>query len=250
MRKIFTLTLLLTFMAGSTFAHAPKEPKEKKEKPVDNSKEEKKKAKEEEKAIKDELKAYMKNPQAYKAKMENYRNTIDSDEVQISRLKTTTDDAVAKQSELQSKFTSEDEDLKKLQEENAALKAKTESSTEDAPAGTASTPGTVFKVQLGMYRGFSINKYFNQPRAIGYETVDGMNRYVIGSFPDEKTAQSFVADIRKFGVKDAFVSKYIDGTRVYEWSENPKYKGKKVPNSLEEALQNAAPAKKGKKKNN
>jgi hypothetical protein len=72
-----------------------------------------------------------------------------------------------------------------------------------------------------------------------------MNRYVISYFPDEETAKSFVADIRKLGIKDAFVSKYIDGVRVYEWDNNPKYKGKKVPASLSEALE--MEQKKGKK---
>ena len=85
---------------------------------------------------------------------------------------------------------------------------------------------------------FNINKYFDQPRYIGYEEVDGMNRYIISYFPEEEIAKKFVADVRKMGVKDAFVSKYIDGQRVYEWSKNPKYAGKPEPASLQEHLEN------------
>lgn len=106
--------------------------------------------------------------------------------------------------------------------------------------GTSLSPnpsGTVYKVQIGLYKEFNINKYFEEPRYIGYESVDGMNRYIIGYFPDEQIAEDFVKDVRKMGVKDAFVSKYIDGQRVYEWSKNPKYAGKKVPETLQEALE-------------
>jgi hypothetical protein len=38
------------------------------------------------------------------------------------------------------------------------------------------------------------------------------------------------------GLRDAFVSKYIDGSRIYEWEKNPKFKGKPTPASLQEGL--------------
>jgi hypothetical protein len=87
-----------------------------------------------------------------------------------------------------------------------------------------------------LYKNFSINKYFDAPRFIGYEEVDGLNRYIISYFPDEEIAKSFVSDVRKMGIKDAFVSKYIDGVRVYEWNKNPKYAGKPEPETLQDAL--------------
>ncbi|MES2622727.1 MAG: hypothetical protein V4615_17895 [Bacteroidota bacterium] len=107
--------------------------------------------------------------------------------------------------------------------------------------------GTVYKVQFGLYKNFNITKYFDQPRYIGYEDENGMNRYVISDFVDENVAMNFVEDVRRMGIKDAFVAKYIDGQRVYEWSKNPKYKGKRVPSSLEQALEMEKKGKKGKK---
>jgi Skp family chaperone for outer membrane proteins len=121
------------------------------------------------------------------------------------------------------------------------------SSTSGGVMGTnlpKNSSGVVYKVQIGLYKEFSINKYFEEPRYIGYEDVDGMNRYIISYFPEEQIAEDFVKDIRKMGIKDAFVSKYIDGQRVYEWSKNPKYAGKKEPNSLQEALEMEKKAKK------
>lgn len=107
--------------------------------------------------------------------------------------------------------------------------------------------GTVYKVQIGLYKKYNINKYFEEPRFIGYELEGGLNRYVISDFTDEGTAMNFVDDVRRMGIKDAFVAKYIDGQRVYEWNKNPKYKGKPVPTSLEEALELEKASKKGKK---
>jgi hypothetical protein len=107
--------------------------------------------------------------------------------------------------------------------------------------------GTVYKVQVGLYKKFDIKKYFEEPRFIGYEDENGMIRYVISDFTDEGVAMSFVDDVRRMGIKDAFVAKYIDGKRVYEWNKNPKYEGKPVPTSVEEALELEKKGKKGKK---
>lgn len=74
--------------------------------------------------------------------------------------------------------------------------------------------GTSYKIQIGLYKNFNINRYFENAKEISYEVVNGSNRYVIGSFDNEQTAEQFVEDIRKMGIKDAFVAKYVDGKRV------------------------------------
>ena len=199
--------------------------------------------KDEAKRIKDELKEYIKHPESYKAKMDEQNASKQACDDQNTKLKSELDASKASADDLQKKVAEYDEKLTQMQQENDKAK---EVVAKEAETKTAPSKGTVYKIQLGMYKGFNVNKYFDQPRTIGYEEVDGMNRYVVSYFPDEETALKFVADIRKLGVRDAFVSKYIDGTRVYEWSENPKYKGKKVPNSLEEALGQGKPEKKGK----
>ena len=241
MKKVITVVALVALLFN--LGYAQKASKEE----AKQKKEEAKKNKDEYKKIKDELKNYMKHPEAYKAKMDGNQADKDSSDAQISRLKADLKTSQDNEAELQKKIAQSDEQAKILQEENAKLnEAVTAAKETDMKSATAK--GTVYKVQLGMYKGFNINKYFDQPRYIGYEEVDGMNRYVISYFPDQETALKFVADVRKLGIKQAFVAKYIDGQRVYEWSENPKYKGKKVPSSLEEALGTNKPAgKKGKK---
>jgi hypothetical protein len=214
-------------------------------------------SKEEKKRLREEIKNYSNDLAGYKAKMDDIRNTLDSNEAEIKRLKDDIAYASTKQAELENKVADFDTQLTVCHEENNVLKGYTGTAAATGPVDTALTQkvlsglnnapqkGTVYKVQIGLYKQFNINKYFEQPRYIGYEEVDGMNRYIISYFPDEEVAKNFVADVRKMGIKDAFVSKYIDGERVYEWSKNPKYQGKPEPASLQEALEND---KKGKKK--
>ena len=201
--------------------------------------------KEEKQRLKEELKSYMSDLAGYKAKMLDIRSTLDSNEVEIARLKDDLAYADTRQAELEFKVAAYDTELKKAQQENTLLKAGTVENPDPEVAQKVVTQmnktpekGTVYKVQIGLYEEFNINKYFDQPRYIGYEEVDGMNRYIISYFPEEEIAKKFVADVRKMGVKDAFVSKYIDGQRVYEWSKNPKYAGKPEPASLQEHLEN------------
>ncbi len=277
MKKLFTLTAcVIMLFSFSTAQSSSKEDKKKAAAEQKLAKEEKKKAdaaekqakkgkgksskkdnnsssaitgkisKEEASRIKEELKGYMKNPEAYKAKMEANQAALDSNDVQIKQLTQDLASANSKQAELENKLSETDAQLKSAQEEKGEMTMKTEESStasNNAPTN-APSKGIIYKVQLGIYKTLNINKYFDQQRLIGYEEVDGMNRYIISYFADEDVAQNFVKDIRKLGIKDAFVAKYIDGTRVYEWSENPKYKGKKVPETLEEAIEiNKAPQK-------
>jgi hypothetical protein len=247
MKKGLTLATMFILIFSFTFAQkatkAPKEPKAPKE-----SKEDAKKKKEEEKKIKDELKAYMKNPATYKAKMDEIQANKDSADARISRLTADLSAAQEQQAELQKKSTADDDQIKQLQDENTQVKETVAKEKENDMKGTPPS-GTVYKVQLGIYNGFKVNKDFDQARYIGYEDVNGMNRYVISYFPDSLAAAQFVGDIRKLGIRDAFVAKYIDGQRVYEWNLNPKYRGKKVPDSLEDALNGNKPAKRAKKAN-
>lgn len=95
--------------------------------------------------------------------------------------------------------------------------SNTSSSGSSAKAKKASNKvvaGTTYKIQIGLYKQFNINRYFQDAKDISYEVVDGKNRYVISGFDNEQTAEQFVEDIRKMGIKDAFVAKYVDGKRV------------------------------------
>lgn len=86
-------------------------------------------------------------------------------------------------------------------------------------------PGLIYHVQVGAYVHFDMNQHLVQTdKTFEGETKDGMNKYMMGNFKDIKNAEAFKDDIRKLGIKDAFVVAYIDGTRV-TMEEASKYTG-------------------------
>jgi len=203
--------------------------------------------KDEKKRLRDELKVYMSDLNGYKAKKADMQATLDSNEAEIKALK----EEIISEEDMRNKIAAYETEIKKVKDENEELKSFNEeklnakvakvvdqkldsvgkampiagnTNTANATNGnnnapTASTevvPGTVYKIQIGLYKHFNINKYFDDLKTLGYEQVDGKNRYVIGTFDNVDTAKKFVADVRKMGIKDAFVSKYVDGERVFE----------------------------------
>ena len=49
------------------------------------------------------------------------------------------------------------------------------------------------------------------------EDADGAKRYIIGYFQNVEAALEFRKDIQTLGVKDAFVTQYIDGKRIMDF---------------------------------
>ncbi len=208
-------------------------------------------SKEETKQLKAELKNYEKDLAGYKAKMQDIRNTMDSSDAEIKRLKDDFAYASTKQAELENRVADYNGEITRLQSENNVLKGyapdgsdsdavnlkkaqAAEMPVEEVPApkgkssksaaarrsaAKAPVAGTIYKVQIGLYKDFDITRYFEEPRSIGYETVEGMNRYVISDFPTEEVAQNFATEMARMGIKGAFVAKYENGKRIFEWGK-------------------------------
>lgn len=172
--------------------------------------------------LKNELKGYMSDLEGYKAKKEDLQMTLDSNEAQIKRLKDELAYTAMNQTEMQNKVEAYEKEVNKLRSENEELKTWNDSTANEAmgatvPGAINSEKGTVYKIQVGNYKEFNLTKYFETPRYIGYEEANGTNRYIISSFTDRKVAFNFLEDIKRLGIKDAFVTKYIDGKRVEGW---------------------------------
>jgi uncharacterized protein (DUF342 family) len=182
----------------------------------------------EKKRIKKELKGYKKNPEQYKDMITNYKTTIQSNDSTIH----------VKQKEVLSLNTLMIEQKQQITQLEADLEECKNKPVPVCPVpGSIPSTGTVYKVQFGLYEKFDLSGYFEVSKFIGVEKVDDLNAYVVSYFDTEEQAQKFKADLRKLGMRDAFVSKYTDGARIYEWAKNPKYKGKKAPANLNEALE-------------
>jgi len=164
----------------------------------------KKLTKAERKALKKEIKNYKKAPEKYAAMKESNKKTIQTQEQEIETLK----QQLA-------------EEWKRVDSLNAAL-AEAERVIADyeksaVECGKVPNQGIVYGVQVGNYKTLDLREFFNSNKGLRTETYTDGNAYVIGNFTTVEEAIQFVKDIRKLGVKDAFVTQYIDGVRVVKF---------------------------------
>ncbi len=95
--------------------------------------------------------------------------------------------------------------------ESQLLAAQAEAAS--AKKGTAK--GYYYRVQLGAYKFFDVNsKTTKEDDTFLTETKNEIDKYVVGLFFTLEEADKFKNDIRKLGIKDAFVVPYKDGQRI------------------------------------
>ena len=168
--------------------------------------------KEMDKKTKSELKEYLKNPSAYRKMVSNYKEQLEGYELQVT--------------ELQEDYYKADylrvlyyDSIDVLNDKISKMQAPMSSGSEGGMTASTGTnmyknQGTDYRVQVGAYRYFDFTQLlqFNQP--IGFEKVNGVIHYYLGSWGNADEAYEFAQAIRKLKIKDAFVSKYVDGKRV------------------------------------
>lgn len=82
-------------------------------------------------------------------------------------------------------------------------------------SGGFDNKGMKFKLQIGKYRDFDISSFFEKNKFMTFEKDEnGLFTYTIGNFETEEKAELFKKAMRDLGIKDAFVSHYIEGVRV------------------------------------
>jgi len=164
----------------------------------------KKLTKAERKALKKEIKNYKKSPETYSAMKEKNQKTIQIQDEEIENLR----------QQLASEW-------KKIDSLNALL-TETEQTIADfqksaSECGKVPSQGTVYGVQIGNYKNLDLREFFNSGKGLRTETYTGGNAYIIGNFTTLEEAIQFVKDMRKLGVSDAFITQYIDGSRIIEF---------------------------------
>jgi len=155
-------------------------------------------SKSERKAIKKEIKSYKKDPEKW-VKMQNRHK---QEVIELSQEVTYMD------GKLVSVTAERDELIEKLatlEAQYIALKKSTPSTT--LPAGT------VYQVQMGFYKYLDLSSFNERLKLVKAEEIDGAKRYLIGHFENVMDALQFANDLKTLGMKDAFVSQYIDGER-------------------------------------
>lgn len=76
--------------------------------------------------------------------------------------------------------------------------------------------GYKYRVQVGLFQNLDLSNFLiDDAKFFIHEYIDGKHRYSIGNFTTEEEAEAFKENLRRLGLKDAFVSEYQDGDRVY-----------------------------------
>ncbi|MBS1623011.1 MAG: hypothetical protein JST83_03260 [Bacteroidetes bacterium] len=173
-------------------------------------------SKEEKKAIKAELKQYKKNPASFKAMMDKNKEDLETAEAAINKNKEQINQLTNDFADAQAKLIERGNQLKECQNKPVPK------CPEPTDPLAAPLTGTVYKVQLGLYKKLDINSDFAKPKVVGFEKTEGMNRYVVNYFDSKEEAEHFAGDLRKLGLKGAFVAKYENGERVFEKGKTKK----------------------------
>lgn len=171
-------------------------------------------SKEEKKFWKDKAKMYVKNPLSLKAEFENYQD-------QIKDLKKRNKDLMQKGTVAQNSdmvdslrwaLIQMEGELQAQQSQNDKLKKAYSSQKTVNDMGIKA--GLLYRVQIGAFVFYEMSNPPIEGEDFVAERADGFNKYVIGNFRTYDDALGFRDELRKLGMKDAWVVPYIDGVRV------------------------------------
>lgn len=177
------------------------------------SKEEKKAAKAERKAWKRRAKEYKKDPLALRDELEGLQEQLRACNERAKDLQGKYTRSQAVVDSLEGVLNAKDAQIASLTRKYEQLQTAYEAQKKVNEAGII--PGLVYKVQVGAFVHFDMNKYLEDAnKNFEGETQDGMNKYTMGNFRDIEAAEAFRSDVQKLGIRDAWIVPYIDGTRV------------------------------------
>lgn len=161
---------------------------------------------------KKKAKGYVKNPLSLKSLVENYQKTIDELTKKNNELSQRYQELQAQLDKCENQSRGKDAEITNLKNQLSQCNTALEASKQQEVKGV--DKGLVFKVQIGAFQYFNINQYLSETQNFEGETHDNLNKYTIGKFKDYNMADAFKKDIRRMGIKDAWIVAYYDGVRI------------------------------------
>ena len=169
--------------------------------------------KEEKKALKAQLKKYRKNPEL----LRDLTEETDALREENRELQSRVNQMESEKSHASSQVAQKEREIMELNnrllDAQEALRQKNEEPPAVLTPREVTDTGTHFKVQIGAYE----KTYIPENLAgddMGLESVDGLQKVLVGKFYDYEAAKELKKYIRKIGIKDAFIVAYRDGARV------------------------------------
>ncbi|RMG20141.1 MAG: SPOR domain-containing protein [Bacteroidetes bacterium] len=172
-------------------------------------------SKDEMKFWKNKAKMYKKRPLSLKAEFENYQNQIKDLKRRNKELLQRTGPGSETNELLDSlrwAVIQLEGELQAERQKNKKLELTYQASQQFSDENIK--PGLVYRVQIVA----SVFKEISQPgqdqEDIMVERADGFNKLLVGSFRTYEECAAFRDELRKQGLKDAWIVPYIDGVRV------------------------------------
>ncbi|MCX8112699.1 MAG: hypothetical protein N3E49_05840 [Bacteroidia bacterium] len=161
---------------------------------------------------KKKAKQYVKNPLALKAREEGFQKQIQDRDNQIAELQRRNRELAEQLAKLEDQLRARQYSVDSLNSEVMRLKAAYEAEKKQARLDVM--PGLVFKVQIGAFRLFDMRKYAQDNPFFETEALGDINRYTVGRFRDLGLAEAFQKDLKRLGIKDAWIVPFKDGVRI------------------------------------
>lgn len=170
-------------------------------------------SKEDAKIWKKKAKEYRRNPAALKAladDVDRYREEAATYSAQVNEME-------AERANQRQQIAQLERDNVRLQDELSELRRALAdmNNQPQQPAMGDDLSGLVFRVQIGAYQALNMPANLDgENDNMDLEVVDGLQKIIIGHFPDVESAEALRSYMQKIGVKDAWVVAYQDGARV------------------------------------
>lgn len=165
------------------------------------SKKEKRALRKEKRALKKEIRTLIKSPVKYKSLKEG----LTAKEEKVEEQGQTIAELQRKNSQLEAELTEASTTIENYAKAIHLAKNNTTCRNDN---------GMKYRVQIGLYKQFDIRSFLNETKVVSFEDINGLYQYTIGNFTTEEEAETFKQAMMKMGIKDAFVSYYLDGKRI------------------------------------
>jgi hypothetical protein len=172
-------------------------------------------SKDEKKEWKRKAKEFKRNPAALKSLSES-----------VDRYKTEANEYAAQINELEAEKANRRARIAQLERENAQMQDKLAATLNELDQLRMSPPpaqpqmdnsmqGLVFRVQIGAFEKLNMPSTLDgEGDNMDLEMVDGLQKIIIGKYPDVESAEALRSYMQQLGIPDAWVVAYQDGMRV------------------------------------
>ncbi len=184
-------------------------------------------------STKRELKAYLSNMEDYhkqKIAQNNRINDLQQKVNQLTLTSTDCDDEIRRYKNKIDSLTSDLSKIKAKEEQREALASRANAAASNTMnisqqnnsnhisggQQVSLTPHlTPYRVQIGAFRMFNISHMFATTKYLNVSQQSGMNVYEITGFNSAQEAYAMAQELKKMGLKDAFVSRYVNGMKDF-----------------------------------